>query len=190
MYGKIRVQIKGLKPGLLINKPPTEEQLKGGIRVGTKGYDKEKEAREKAYIAVIDGEEQLYIPAVWIYRMMIKAGGIYRIPIGGRRTSASSLLAGGITIEPEKIPLGHHDYKIDERSAVIQRSRVWRVRPWLPEWQVTFYMIYDKKLFEDVLADLKKILEDGGIRVGIGDYRPEKKGPFGKFTVEEFEVEE
>jgi hypothetical protein len=35
-----------------------------------------------------------------------------------------------------------------------------------------------------VSADiLVKILADAGMRVGVGDYRPQKGGPFGRFQI-------
>jgi len=36
---------------------------------------------------------------------------------------------------------------------------------------------------------LRAICEDAGRRVGVGDFRIEKSGPFGKFVVESWQVQ-
>jgi hypothetical protein len=41
---------------------------------------------------------------------------------------------------------------------------------------------------EDIGADtMNTLLVDAGIRTGIGDWRPEKKGKYGKFFVTKFQ---
>jgi len=100
----------------------------------------------------------------------------------------SSLLAGSIRVEPEEILLGHCNYKVDERPVVIRGSRVLRARAKIPEWTVQFTIIYNKNLPEGTIELLKQILEDAGTRLGLLDYRPQHKGWFGTFTVENYEV--
>jgi len=185
-FGKIRVKIQGLTP-LLMNRLDPEELKDKTLKGPGKTYDPETEARKKAYITKVNEKEQLYIPNRWIYSMMVKAAGQYRLP--GKRTSLSSILAGTIRIEPEEILLGHCNYEIDERPVVIQRARVLAWRPKIKEWMAEFYIIYNKTFFEpETLRYLKTVLEDGGIRLGIGDFRPQHKGWFGTFEVKEFEI--
>ena len=187
-FGRIHVKIRGLTP-LLMNRLDPSELKDRALKGPGKIYDPEKVARRKAYITVVDGKEQLYIPNRWIYSMMVKAAGQYRLP--GKRTSLSSILAGTIRIEPEKILLGHCNYEIDERPVVIQKNRVLAWRPKIKEWEVEFDIIYNKMFFPpESLQYLRQVLEDGGIRLGIGDFRPQHKGWFGTFEVVEFEVVE
>jgi len=40
---------------------------------------------------------------------------------------------------------------------------------------------YDETLLTE--NQLRKIVDDGGDRVGLCDFRPAKKGPFGRFMV-------
>jgi len=75
------------------------------------------------------------------------------------------------------------------RPVVIQKNRVLRARAKIPEWEAEFKIIYNKRvLTKEVVSKLKAILEDGGTRMGLLDYRPQHKGWFGTFTVERFEV--
>lgn len=183
LYGKINVKIRGLTPLLMNRLNP--ESLKTKSRKRTKEYDPEEEARNSAYIAEIDGKEQLYIPGYAVYSMIIKTAGQYK----SGKLYISALLAGTIRIEPEKIPLGHCNYEIDERPVVIQRNRVLKHRAKIPEWEATFTIVYDRTLPQAVIKTLKTILEDGGRRMGLLDYRPQHKGWFGTFMVENFEVQ-
>ncbi len=183
MYGKIRVRIKGLTPLLMNRLSP--EKLQRQSRVKTQTYDLEEEARDSAYIDVIDGKRQLYIPAEAVYGMIVTAAKAYK----AGRTSLSNVLAGCIRIEPEKIPLGTDKYEIDIRAVRVQRARVLRARAKVPSWEAEFTIVYDKAMLGGVIGDLRKVLEDGGRRVGLLDFRPQRRGWFGTFAVEEFKVE-
>lgn len=184
-FGKLRIKIRGLTP-FLMNRL-TAETLKPKGPSPTHIYVPEEEARKAAYITVVEGKEQLYIPNTWLYSMIVRAAGEYKRR--GKRSSLSSTLAGTIRVEPEKILLGHCNYEIDERPVNIQRAKVLAWRPKIDPWAVEFNIIYNKlHVTSEVLDSLKAIIEDGGIRLGIGDYRPQHKGWFGTFSVEEFEV--
>jgi hypothetical protein len=182
-YGKIRVVIKGRTPILMNRLTPErlkEQQEKG--RKTTKKYDPEEEARQSAYIDVIDGKETLYIPNIWLYRSILNASKVYK----SGKYRLTELLAGSIRIEPEKIPLGTNKYEVDIQPVNIQGSKVLRARARVDNWKAEFYIIYDKTLLSN--TDLiKSALEEAGLRVGIGDYRPQRGGWYGTFDVVEFE---
>jgi len=182
-WGRIHVKLKGLTP-LLMNRL-SQDALQTKSRRKLETVDFEQQAAEAAYIDVIDGKRQLYIPNYVVYAMIINTAKQYR----SRRIPLSSLLAGTIRIEPEKIPLGTDKYEIDIRPVVIQKSRVLKARPRIDNWTIEFDIIYYKKfLSETVISTLKTILEDAGIRIGLLDYRPQHMGWFGTFEVEEFKV--
>ena len=180
-YGRIHVKIRGLTPLLMNRLNP--ESLKKQSRIKTAEVDFEKQARDSAYITTVNGKEQLYIPSYAIYSMIIQTAKEYRT----RRTNLANILAGTIRIEPEEILLGHCNYEIDIRPVNIQKSRVLKARAKIPKWQAEFDIIYNKILGDEIVETLKKILEDGGTRVGLLDYRPQHKGWFGTFEVVEFQ---
>jgi hypothetical protein len=183
-FGKIHVKIKGLTP-LLMNRLNPEDLASSGVK--EKQYDPKAEARKAAYITTVDGKEQLYIPSRWLYSMLIKAAGAYKAK--GKRASLSGLLAGTVRVEPEEILLGHCNYEIDERPVRIGNAKVLAWRPKIKDWTAEFDIIYNKMhITREIALTLKNILEDGGITLGIGDFRPQHKGPFGTFTVEEFKI--
>lgn len=76
------------------------------------------------------------------------------------------------------------DYVLDVRRAVLQKkSAIMRARAKLLMWaaDVKFEIDPDFTFAEQVT----EILAVGGTRVGIGNYRPEKSGMFGRFRVVE-----
>jgi len=181
IYKKIDVKIKGLTPLLMNRLNP--DSLKSKSRMKMENYSTADDAAKSAYMAEIDGKKQLYIPQEALYSMIINTAKQYRV----RRMSLSSLLAGTMRVEPEKIPLGTDKYEIDERAVVIQNQRVLKGRAKLPKWSAKFQIIYDsKRLPEGIETTLKEILEDAGTRMGLLDYRPQHRGWFGTFVVESF----
>ena len=66
-------------------------------------------------------------------------------------------------------------------SVVVQRSRLLRTRPMfdLP-WSAEFNIEYDTELVDK--TQLENWLDIAGRRIGLGDWRPEKSGLYGRFT--------
>lgn len=74
------------------------------------------------------------------------------------------------------------DYELDVRRAVVQKkAAIMRARAKLTRWgaAVRFEIDTDFTDFEMVA----EMLAIGGTRTGIGNYRPEKSGPYGRFRV-------
>lgn len=96
-------------------------------------------------------------------------------------------VAGSIYLEPPMLSFGTLKYEIDTRRAVVVRQGILRSRARIDKgWRLSFDMLVDDDFPVKELDVLKKILEEAGRRVGIGDYRPAKKGWFGKFKVVEW----
>lgn len=74
---------------------------------------------------------------------------------------------------------------IDVRPVVVQRSRLMRTRPRIPNWELSF----DLSFFSDVLnvAEIKESLDIAGNIIGLCDFRPACGGDFGMFSVTEFD---
>lgn len=181
---KIDVEIRGLT-ALLMNRL-NPESLKSKTRMRMEQYSTTTDAANSAYMAVIGGKKQLYIPQEALYSMIIGTAKQYKV----RRVSLASLLAGTMHVEPEKVPLGTDKYEVDERAVVIQNQRVLKGRAKLPKWSAKFQLVYDsRRLPEGIDATLKEILEDAGTRMGLLDYRPQHKGWFGTFALKSFVTE-
>lgn len=106
------------------------------------------------------------------------------------KVGAASVIAGAVThidefcllLNPEtKKPL--KDYEIDSRRVVIQGQGIIRSRPKFSKWacHLVFEIDEDQAAPEMVLTHLN----EGGMKAGVGDYRPQKMGWFGKFQAKE-----
>lgn len=76
-------------------------------------------------------------------------------------------------------------YNIDSRSVMLRvdgnRQRAMCYRPRIDNWRLTFILNIDHQQVKTVLV--RQMLERAGKMVGLGDYRPQCKGPFGKFHI-------
>jgi len=172
----MRVVIEGLEPGLLQRRPPeTFDETTKAIKY----KDLEAEAEAGTY-RLPNGN--LYQPAEHLERVMISAAGLTKI---GPR-SAAGVAAPAFCVAPRQIDHGTNTYEIDKRSVVIKKTggRIMRARALLYPWSLTFELGIDETLIRPDLA--LKILEDAGKLKGIGDFRPEKKGKFGRFVVKDW----
>lgn len=126
----------------------------------------------------------LYVPGVNIQRSFV-ASAVYSK--GKSRGTLQKPVAACVIVSPERVPLGVRDYAIDSRPVVVPatKGRVIRHRPRIDPWKVTFDVEFDETLL--TVTQLRRVIDDAGTRVGLLDFRPEKKGPFGRFTVTHWE---
>lgn len=178
---KIKVQIKGITP-LLMHRIIPDELDNTGARNTTKPDDRKEYARQHAYWkdGEIDGE--LCIPARCIRAAMMKASTAYRIK--GRYLS--TMLQGITEISPEEIGLGKKTYDVDERAVTIKSSKIIRARAKVFPWKADFDLDYLDEYLKDSKI-LYKVIKDAGFLKGLMDFRPQKKGNFGKFEITKWE---
>ena len=62
---------------------------------------------------------------------------------------------------------------------VVQRNRVNRTRAKFDEWELTFRLDTDEEQVDQ--CQLASWLDIAGRRIGLGDWRPEKSGTYGRF---------
>ena len=79
-------------------------------------------------------------------------------------------------------PMKASEYVIDIRRVVLQKKLgILRARPKVMPWKCIVPLEVDDTI------DNPKLLQDignlAGRMVGVGDFRPEKGGPFGRYTV-------
>lgn len=67
----------------------------------------------------------------------------------------------------------------DMRCVGVMNARTMRCRPVFPEWAIEFSVIYDASVVDK--ADILRFCDVGGRLVGMGDYRVECCGDFGRF---------
>ncbi len=135
----------------------------------------------------IDEKNNFFIPSEHIRGAMINAGALVKSKVGNAKKSMKNIVAGMFFVEPEKILLPK-DFVIDKRSAVNKniKARVISIRPRWDKWTAKFNL----KIDNDTITDdtVKQIIENAGAYVGIGSFRPQCNGMFGRFVVKKFKI--
>jgi hypothetical protein len=81
-------------------------------------------------------------------------------------------------------PIEHKDpWEVDARAVRIPSTggRILYYRPSFNDWRLSFTLSIDNDLISTKLV--REIIDAAGKRIGLGDFRPANKGPFGKFVV-------
>ncbi len=173
----VQVKIKGLSP-LLMHRFPMED---------IEAIEK-KTAEEQAEIAAYRHPEskELYIPGENLWSCLV-AGAVY--VKGKGRASLQKVAAASLSVNPSYLMLGKKKYAVDSRKVRIPSTRgsVVRYRPRIEDWETEFTLTYDATLMSEKQA--REIVDNAGARVGLLDFRPATKGPFGRFNVVQWKNE-
>jgi len=183
----VDVKISGVSP-LLINRfKETDESPATMKKNGKKDYGTPREQAEKtAYSDSVDGK--LWIPSSWIKSSIQTVASDYKLP--GSRKSVKSVSGGAIIAYDERCYFEEQytlpQIEVDSRPCVVQRARIMRHRARLEKWSVRCRLEIDDEIVGQ--ENVHEMLVDAGRRSGIGDFRPQKGGPFGRFIVTEWNV--
>jgi hypothetical protein len=124
------------------------------------------------------------IPQPNLLRCMVEGGLFHKIGRNKVTTQKSSLLYSCLDIEGAMIPLIHKQpWKVDTRPVRIPATggRILAHRPMFDDWELDFVLDVDLSIMSPKM--LRQIVDDAGKRIGLGDFRPATKGPFGRFVV-------
>ena len=178
----IECEVTGISP-LLQHRFAIDET---GAAKGPKQKNKEQQEDlvEQSLYRLPDGT--IYQPSIHILSSMKRAGVKFQIPGQGKLTYKNLIGSGAVMINPDAIPHKIQAFEVDVRAVVMPstRGRVARKRPVLNTWRLCFEIEYDDT--EISADDIHEILAYAGKRVGIGDFRPEKGGSFGRFMISGF----
>lgn len=179
---KYEIEIKGITDYLMNRFDEATIDTTSKKRTGSL-KTKDKEQLEKKFYTTTDGE--IYVPSTQIVGCLINAGKQFRV-VGKGKATYSKIFGANIQIEPECLIMQNQKYSVFRISGVNPntRGRMMISRPRFSDWGLKFQLIcYDDQIPSEVI---NQALEEGGRSVGIGDWRPDKKGRFGKFQVTKF----
>ena len=170
------VQISGITP-LIVNRFHEEAQheASSGVHSRSERPSPQQDATDRLY----QNGDGPYFPAENLRQSII--GAASRTKIG--RRSATTDVAAALFITPFALPITG-EWHVDSRPVVIPatKGRILRHRPMFDHWSITLDLQVDTDLID--AATVRKILDDAGNYVGIGDFRPVKRGPYGRFRVD------
>lgn len=186
----IRVTVRGISP-LLQHRFSEEAEDSVNNPSARKMLVKRGNPREEAEKVVYRNGEGFYFPSTWLSRSLSNAGTNFKMR--GTRKSLRFVLPSAVVVSEVQIPLLNgdtkaraKDFEVDSRPVTIPstKGRVMRHRPRFDAWSARFSLEVD----DDILPveTVHEVFADAGRKVGIGDYRPEKGGPFGRFEVIEW----
>lgn len=199
------VSLEGLEPGVLMNRYNPERQMEGPAKKSKNSFDIS-EWKDAIYA---DETGQIYIPANWIERAVQGIASNWKTPSSGR-TTYKRWAQASMLIMPDEIPLDnvsledfeeaedepltskgnqnqkvHGDAGLYIARCVIRKSSVVRVRPFIYPWEIDFEVHARTDLAPADEELLTEMFNHAGSYPGIGDYRPENSGKFGRFEVKE-----
>lgn len=185
---RIKSTIKGLSPILMHRfTEENEAQMGSGIRVSVRahGASPREIAEKKCYR---DDDGNLYLPGANVLACIIGVGVYHKTGRSKLTTQKSSLIPAGVQVEEVICPFNTKDFEVDSRSVVIPSTggRVMQHRPRLDDWELSFTLDIDEEMFSEKTVRL--LVSDSGRKIGLGDYRPQRKGPFGRFSLTGWEV--
>lgn len=177
--------VEGLPPGILMHRFCEQAEAEEEVRSIRQDRGTTRERAERAAYRTDEGD--LYAPSTWFFRSIIEVGGYYKQR--GSRKSLKYILPAAILVPADIIPLVDldgkpvKDFEVDARPVVIPatKGRIMAYRPKIEVWRATIPMEVDTTIID--LDTAHQLLEDAGRRQGVGDFRPEKKGPFGRFKI-------
>ena len=113
---------------------------------------------------------------------------------GGKLSKLGKALQRGTLILDDKIPLQYSGPRepdamwdsgqfYDCRSVVVSGKRLMRYRPLFVSWSVQVDITFDASVID--AAQILQSARAAGNLIGIGDFRPNKGGNFGRFDVEQ-----
>jgi hypothetical protein len=184
----ISVTIKGVTP-LLQHRFGEQAEIdvqKSTRKMTVQTTETPREAASKVSYRLPSGE--FYFPGAAISRLLRDAGSNHKLK--NSRKSTKFLVPAAVLVPQDAIVITNgdgktpaKDFEVDSRPVVIPatKGRVMRHRPRFDCWSATFTIEID----EDILPAefIHQLLIEGGTKQGIGDFRPEKGGPFGRFQV-------
>jgi hypothetical protein len=181
----IKVRIRGVTP-LILNRFHEEAAIAASSGSSSANTTQDRgtpeEIAEKKLYRDLDGKPCM--PSPNLLRCIVDGGRFFKE--GGKQitTDKKSLLYACLQIEEATIRIvSPSDWKVDTRPIRIPKTggRILAHRPTFDLWELEWTMTLDTSIVG--VSMMRNIVDAAGNRVGLGDFRPATKGPYGRFVV-------
>lgn len=183
----IEIWVEGMTA--LLQHRATEEALEGSTRSNSPTEKEDpRDICERTIYRVANDGNQIAIPGGAFARMLREAGGAHKAK--GSRKSLKYLVPAativlddlcGLYLRDRVTPIT--DFEVDSRPVTIPatKGRVMRHRARFNEWACLVHL----RINDEILAEgiVRQMFSEGLQQIGIGDFRPEKGGPFGTSSI-------
>lgn len=178
----VEVWIEGTTP--MLQHRATEEALSGKTRSNNPTGDENPRDTAERTVYRLQGMMQLALPGSAISRMLREAGGSHKAK--GSRKSLKYIVPAAVLVLDELYGLYMNDRKTPVKDYEVYsvpvtipatKGRVMRHRARFNEWSCKVRLRINEKILEEKMV--RQLMTEGLAQIGLGDYRPEKGGPFG-----------
>ena len=180
----VNITIEGVSP-LLVHRFTDAAQMAATSGTRASIATDSESPRDQAELSLYRSEEGVIgIPQPNVFRCIIDAGKFFKAGRSKVTTQKSSLIPACVGIRELFLPLeSEGGWKVDTRPVRIPATggRILRHRPCYDDWRLGFTVDLDDSLIG--LKLFREIVDAAGMRIGLGDFRPDTKGPFGKFKI-------
>lgn len=183
-----KVEIKGISPYMqhrMDDVSLEQWEKKRGLIIERPDVDKSDLVRAEFHCYKDD--KGYYIPSEQIKQSLINSGSMTKAKVGNAKKSMKNIVAGQFQINEEKIYISDN-YVIDKRSAVNNnnKARIIVIRPKWENWGASFTLTVDNDTL--TTETINEIITNAGNYIGIGSYRPQKNGSFGRFQLSQLQL--
>ena len=128
------------------------------------------------------------IPQTNIWRSFVDAGKYHKSGKRQLTTEKSSILAAAASIEELLLPILHNQpWKVDTRAVRIPNGgRILTHRPCFDDWKLQLTVMLNESVVVENL--FREVVDTAGALIGLGDFRPDRKGPYGRYRVTQWHV--
>lgn len=166
---------------LLMHNPAAMDHQDSGKKTNVKNIPTPEEEAERSTYR--DGDGTLYLPSN-MFRSSLWNGAAYR-KIG--REAARNIINAGVfnvdsktpVLDPETMEVYRDFTRIHTVRAVIENKGIRRSRAEIEPWYCVVCFELDREFLSPEIVE--ELLNIAGKRSGVGDWRPQKKGPHGRF---------
>lgn len=179
----IEVKLEGVSP-MLMNRFTDAAALAVSSGTSSAIQGAKPGPRDQAAAKVYAGSDgKPVLPAPNLLACLVDAGRHIKAGRSKISTARSSLVPAGIGIVELELPIVPAKWEVDSRPVVIPSTggRIIAHRPRFDAWAVKFTLDVDGEIFSATVV--RELVDIGGKRIGIGDFRPARRGPFGRFKV-------
>lgn len=181
----ITVTLRGISP-LIVNRFTEEEALAATAmsRSTKKGAQRTPEEICESKLYKSD-DGVIGMPTMNVLASIRDAGKYFKSGKRQLSTNETSMIPAFVTPTHIFTPLIHQQkWRVDARAIVnpATKGRKLGYRPVFEDWKLTVELDFSDDEFDAGL--LRQVVDAAGKRCGLGDFRPSRKGPFGRFVVD------
>lgn len=180
----LHIEITGTTP-LLMNQFYDEvaQAATKGTRssIATDHLEPREAAARKVYK---DGKGKPIIPQPNLLRCFIDSGKYFKVGKRQMTTQKTSIIPAAIEMDAVSyLVVSKNGWDVDTRPVRIPATggRILAHRPCFHDWGLKFDVGLDETIITE--KTFRELVDCAGKRIGLGDFRPDTKGPFGKFVV-------